>query len=353
VENEHRTKSPASASIRVARIATLAVFALSLAMSAFAQDAPSHYLSLDAPHPQNKSYVGTYPEAINRHGWIAGIVDYGGTMHGFLRRRNGTFIAVDVPGASQTTVWAINAYDEAVGDFLAPGCNSCGFLRDASGSITQLAIPGASTGALGINGSEVVVGTAKDTVGYHGFLWSAQNGFTVFDVPGTKPGGTLPVAINGTGTVIGYYFAAKGYPQGFVRSRGGRFTKFGAMAGGPITVPTAINATGQITGWTTDATGDTLGFLRDTDGTITTFSVSGMQATETTAINDSGVIVGFDFTDGNHPASFERDQTGNLNPLTIPFTNTYTRANGINLNGNVTGFYVDPAGVSHGWVKVP
>jgi len=93
--------------------------------------------------------------------------------------------------------------------------------------------------------------------------------------------------------------------------------------------------------------------IRDTDGTITTFVVSGVQATETTAINDSGVIVGFDFTDGNHPASFERDQAGNLTALDVPFTNTYTRASGINLIGNVTGFYLDSAGVSHGWVKVP
>ena len=329
------------------------ILILGLALSALAQDTSGQYLSFDAPHPKNKSYAGTYPKAINRHGWIAGTVVYNAAMHGFLRPRNGTFIAVDVPGASQTSIFAINAYGEAVGEFLAPGCSACGFLRDASGNYTQLAVPGASTDALGINGSEVVVGTAKDVVGYHGFLWSAQNGYTVFDVPGTTPGGTLPVAINGTGTVIGYYFAAKGYPQGFVRSRGGRFTKFGAMAGGPITVPTAINASGQITGWTTDATGNTLGFLRDTDGTITTFSVPGMTATETTGINDSGIIVGFAFTDGNHPESLERDQFGNITVLDIPFSTTSSEANGINLTGNVTGFYGDAAGVGHGWVKVP
>lgn len=330
-----------------------AALILTLGTSALAQDAPSQYLSFDAPHPKNKSYAGTYPKAINRHGWIAGTVVYNAAMHGFLRRRNGTFIPVDVPGASQTSIFAINAYGEAAGQFLAPGCSACGFVREASGNYTQLAVQGASTGALGINGSGVVVGTAKDVVGYHGFLWSAQNGYTVFDVPGTKLGGTLPVAINGTGTVIGYYFAAKGYPQGFVRSRAGRFTKFGAMAGGPVTVPTAINASGQITGWTTDATGNTLGFLRDVDGTITTFSVPGMTATETTGINDSGVIVGFDFTDGNHPESFERDQFANITILEIPFSNTGTESDGINVTDNVAGFYVDPAGVSHGWVKVP
>lgn len=344
-------KSSAPALVRAAMLA--AVLILTLGASALAQDAPSQYLSFDAPHPKNKSYEGTGVAAINRHGWIAGTLIYAGGMHGYLRRRNGTFIAVNVPGASQTSVWAINAYNEAVGDFLAPACSSCGFLRDAAGDYTQIAVPGAnSTQALGINGTEVVVGTEHDTTGYHGFLWDAHNGFTLFEVPGTKPGSTLAGAINGTGTVIGYYFDKKSIAHGFVRSRAGRFTKFDAVAG-QNTAPTVISSSGQITGYATDSTGNIVGFLRDTDGAITTFSVSGVAATEATAINDSGVIVGFDFTDGNHPASFERDQAGNLNTLTIPFTNTYTRANGINVLGNVTGFYVDPAGISHGWVKVP
>jgi hypothetical protein len=65
------------------------------------------------------------------------------------------------------------------------------------------------------------------------------------------------------------------------------------------------------------------------------------------------VIVGFDFTDGNHPSSIERDQAGNIITLAIPFTNTYNRANGINLMGNVTGMYIDSAAEAHGWVKVP
>jgi hypothetical protein len=183
------------------------------------------------PTPKDKPYALTFAAAINRPGWIAGTVIYNGKMHGFLRRRNGTFIAVDVPGASQTSVFAINAYDEAVGEFDAPGYG-CGLLRAAAGSYTQLAVPGAdTTQALGINGTAVLVGTEHDSVGYHGFLWGTQNGFAVFEVPGTKPGNTLAGAINGTGTVTGYYFDSKFNAHGFVRSRGGRFTRFDAVAG--------------------------------------------------------------------------------------------------------------------------
>jgi hypothetical protein len=149
------------------------------------------------PTPKDKPYARTFAAAINRPGWIAGTVIYHGKMHGFLRRRNGTFIAVDVPGASQTSVFAINAYDEVD----APGCG-CGPLRAAAGNYTQLAVPGAdTTQALGINGTAVVVGTEHDSVSYHGFLWGTQNGSLCLRCP--EP--SRAIRLRGPSTGLGSY----------------------------------------------------------------------------------------------------------------------------------------------------
>ncbi len=328
-----------------------AILVLTIGNAALAQEAPSsQYLSFDAPHPTNKSYAGTNSAAINRQGRIAGTVIYGGAMHGFVRRQNGTFLAVNVPGASQTSVSAINAYNEVVGDFFAPG-GPFGFFRDSAGTYTQLAVPNATTQALDVNGSAVVVGTTHDASGFHGFLWSLPSGFTVFEVPGTKPGNTVALAINGTGTVTGYYFDSKLNNHGFIRSRGGRFIKFDATVGG--TEPTSINSSGQITGWGHDAQGNLVGFVRDLDGTIHLISVSGVSSNASTGINDSGVVVGFDFSDANHPSSFQRNPDGGITELPVPFANTANRANGINVFGAITGYYIDSSGTTHGWVKTP
>lgn len=87
------------------------------------------------------------------------------------------------------------------------------------------------------------------------------------------PGGinTQPVAINSSGTVVGYYEESKQgfiFP-GFIRDASGNFTSlYVPVARTTQTEPAWINDAGQITGWYGD--GDTVhGFLRDANGRYT------------------------------------------------------------------------------------
>jgi hypothetical protein len=354
VQNQESKKPAVSASIRIAMLALLAAI-LTLGTSALAQQLPpTGYLSFDAPNSGTGSNQGTYPNAINRYGWIGGTVVYStGASHGFLRKPNGAFIAVNPPGSLQSFVDAINDSDEAVGQFYGTSA-TYGFLRDAAGNYTQLAVAGAdTTTATGINGTGTIAGYEHDATGYHGFLWNASHGFTVFDVPGSQPGTTIVTAINGAGTVTGFYTGSSYYSHDFVRSWNGHFITFEPVSGGNHTASVAINANSQTTGWGDDGQGGTYGFLRDVAGADTIFGASGAQGSAASGINDSGVIAGYEFSDGGGDAPFERDESGNIIMITLPFSNTASVSTGINQSGKIIGYYTDSAGANHGWVGTP
>ncbi len=332
-----------------------AVLAVVFLASAQAQEpVPTHFVAFNAPNAGTGASQGTFPSAINKNGWIAGTVVYRtGVSHGFLRQVSGAYVAVNAPTATQTFVSAINASNEAVGFLNAP-TSIKGFLRNAAGKYTLLAVTGADmTVATGINASETIVGYEHDANGFHGFLWTAKGGFTVFDVPGSSAGTTFPLAINNAGTVTGSFTDGNSFGRDFVRNSAGKFTTFEPIVGGTDTQATAINTSGQITGWGNDSSGNTDGFLRSATGGITKFFPAGAPGTQPTAINDGGSIVGYTFVTGCCDSAFERDSSGTDSYITIPFTNSGSRAFGINLSGEVMGSYVDAAGAFHGWFGTP
>src|ERR1035441_7375735 len=140
------TPLPQFASPWLAMLASI----LTLGANAFAQTLPpSQYISFDAPNAGTGQYQGTGPSSINRQGWIGSTVVYStGASHGFLRKPNGAFIAVNPPNSSQSFVAAINDSNEATGHFYGPSA-TYGFLRDAAGNYTQLAVAGSNTNKIG------------------------------------------------------------------------------------------------------------------------------------------------------------------------------------------------------------
>ena len=77
------------------------------------------------------------------------------------------------------------------------------------------------------------------------------------------------------------------------------------------TVPLAINSTGTITGWYSTGSSKYHGFLRDNLGNITVIDAPGAaNVTLPYAINDSGSIVGQYVDDATAQHSFLRDSAG-------------------------------------------
>jgi len=126
-----------------------------------------------------------------------------------------------LPGASLTAA-AINDEGDVAGFYTNAAGTTDGFLKTHRGQFIDLAVPGASsTMALGVNGSDEVVGTY--TVGsgssavMHGFTWTPQHGFSTVDDP-HGAGTTTINGVNDRGQLVGFYVDSNGNTDGFLAS---------------------------------------------------------------------------------------------------------------------------------------
>jgi probable HAF family extracellular repeat protein len=115
-----------------------------------------------------------------------------------------SFTTIDAPDSlfrEAFNATGINASGQIVGNNW-DGITGHGFLLD-QGSYTALDVPGASdTRAFGINASGQIVGAYTDASGDHGFLLDNGN-YTTIDVPGAT--GTYATGLNASGQIVGWY----------------------------------------------------------------------------------------------------------------------------------------------------
>ena len=136
----------------------------------------------------------------------------GGRGHGFLLN-GGSFTTLDVPGATATAAFGINAAGQIVGQYADAGGRFHGFLL-SGGSFTTLDAPGATlTLALGINDAGQIVGEYEASGRIHGFLLNGGT-FTTIDPPGSTF--TDALGINNAGQIVGLYSDAGGRTHGFL-----------------------------------------------------------------------------------------------------------------------------------------
>ena len=99
-----------------------------------------------------------------------GIVGVLGHQSSFLRRADGTFVAISVPGTSETQVFGINNAGQMTGLYISNDV-AHGFVSDSSGSFTTIDVPGAeSTQAFGVNDFGQIVGLAVIDGRNHAFI---------------------------------------------------------------------------------------------------------------------------------------------------------------------------------------
>ena len=280
---------------------------------------------------------------------------------GVAQEVTGTFVPVEVPGASFTAARAITADRRIVGFFGEASGRQRGFLlADGTFTTIDVPVPGArSTNPFGINARGDVVGSWVDSGGVqHGFLWPAHGPFTVIDGPASTDDGptirTLAKGINAAGDVTGYYDTAL-KRHGFLLSRHGVFSPIdldGTQGPPPNgTFAQWINARGDIAG--SFFNGSVHGFLMSHE-TVTQLDVPFPGAINTNApgLNDRGDVVGFyTHTETRRVLAFRRDRHGNYESFEAP-TETPASATiptGINTPGDIVGQYTH-AGVTRGFV---
>ncbi len=151
--------------------------------------------------------------------------DANGNNHGYEYNigssRFSTVTDPSLPGASLTAA-AINDEGDVAGIYTNAADTTDGFLKTHHGHFIDLAVPGAaSTMALGVNGSDEVVGTytvgSGSSAQMHGFTWTPQHGFSSVDDPHGM-GTTTINGVNDHGQLVGFYVDANGNTDGFLAS---------------------------------------------------------------------------------------------------------------------------------------
>jgi probable HAF family extracellular repeat protein len=248
-----------------------------------------------------------------------------------------TFVTFEVPGTSQATVpRGINNTGQIVGYFFT-GTTPHGFRRNPDGSFITLNVPGASTTQPeGINDSGQIVGSYEDIEGgLHAFIWSPgtsenPNGsFRTIDITGSLF--TVATGINNAGQVIGQYGDSSGVISPFIRAPDGTFIRLPPTVG----QPTGINNKGQVVGYVLVTAGDRRVSVWDSF-TNTSTRLFDLDSAIPGGINDAGQIV---VTAGSSTGSsaFRRDPDGTIIEIRPPTATANSGGQGINNRADIVG----------------
>jgi probable HAF family extracellular repeat protein len=266
----------------------------------------------------NHAGYGTKPVAINAADQIVGDYwDVNGVSHGFLYS-GGQFTNLAGPNSPpSSSATSINSSNQVVGTYTTSLGENHGFMYQ-NGSYTTIDDPLASF----ING-EVFAGT--------GGIPSSSIGY-----------GTVLLGNNDAGEILGCYFDSTDTLQGFLDINGTYFTLTDPSAGtgnGEGTLPVAMNNNGDVVGEYTNSAGS-VSFLY-TNGTYFDIRYPGSVSTTVTGINDSGQIVGSYVDSRGVTHGFVVTNGGY-------FDVGSASAAAINASGVIVGTYQDSNGVSHG-----
>ncbi|WP_414663355.1 hypothetical protein [Horticoccus sp. 23ND18S-11] len=228
-------------------------------------------------------------------------------------------------GGSTTQANAINAAGTVVGFDATSFQTARAFIYSGSTLTALPALNNARNEALGINASGVVVGTNTTfpNADFRGFI-VANGSLTDLGV------NTTAVGINDAGTVVGNQF-----PRAFIRSAAGVVTPIGP-ATGSTTIATAINASGVVVGYAEGANRRAFSY---TNGTLTDLgALPGGSNSYAFAINAAGVVVGQSNESTNRQLHAVIFTGGNVIDIDPNGAGTFgSSATGINSAGVIVG----------------
>jgi len=229
------------------------------AVHGFVRDRRGHVVSFDVPGGAN-----TVPQGIDDRGRIAGIyLDRDLVQTGFVRDRGGKVTTIHLSPIG-TKARDVNDRGQVVGIYADPADNDLGYdvrsyRRDRDGRVTTVDVPGAGeTSPYAIDDRGRIVGSYTDAGvttggdgGYpagtlHGYVQD-RRGVTTLDVPGAVA--TVALDVNDRGQVVGGYIDAAGRQHGFRYDRGHYTTIDAPRPLDPVArgnIATGINDRGDI-----------------------------------------------------------------------------------------------------------
>jgi hypothetical protein len=287
------------------------------------------FTNFDGPMAGTNANAGTNMNGISNDGTAVGFdIDNAGNLHNFTVKplKSPSVKVLNINGAMNAMALGVNKDGVVVG---TDGNNNAFFL--ANGVVKTFIPPGGTSAtAFGINDHNVIVG--QDVVGNQtpGFIRVNNHTFIRIDAP-SGPNVVNAQSINSKGLVVGFYEGTDGQVHGFMANQNA--AKHGTLTGTAIADPTIPVVAGE-------------------PGATFVFS-------QILGINDQGIAVGYygDSTTSQHGFIYNT-KTGHYTFLDDPaeaFHNgvEVTQITGINNQNEITGFYSDANGVSHGFVGTP
>ena len=239
--------------------------------------------------------VATQAWGINARGDIVGsYVDASGRSHGYLRR-DGEFTTIDFSAIANTEARGISPDGEIVGIYWLPGepaVNLHGFMRAKNGAFVAVPDPPhISTVAQRILPDGTILGCRHDAdqmSTMRGIVVSKDGSIAELDVFGSMENGGTPDHRR----VVGLYYPnmAVANPDGFLIDNG-EFRQL-HVSGSAATQAWDINPAGEIVGFYRTPANVFHGFVLREDDQYITFDFPGATATRLRAINPRGDIVG-------------------------------------------------------------
>lgn len=266
--------------------------------------------------------------------------------------RAGQYIieVIDVPGADFTVLMGLSDNGNLAGTYRLPGETADRGFRRRNGTLEPVLAAGQPFGqALDINDDARSVGTCPQAFcpanGYQWYLGGTQSQ-PLFGASNWRPEG-LSERIETTG-----YLTMNGVPSGFVWDTQG--LRLVNVPGALTTNVRNINASGTMVGSFTTGSGGPVAwgsFLSDGQQ-FTTLNYPGMAETIATGINDAATVVGFASDNVGAWVGWVRQPDGAYSEFTIPGARVVTPED-INNRGQIAGYFLDSAGVSHGFLATP
>jgi uncharacterized membrane protein len=249
--------------------------------------------------------------------------------------------SIDVPGATATRAFGINAVGEIVGSY-TDATGTYGYLL-SDGEFTRIAVPGAvQTEAWGINPQGDIIGRYRLAGDPRTFGFLLSDGvFTDISVPGRVH--TLPIKISPSGEIVGcihdvnFLRDMRGYVQ-----RGSSVSLFELL---PSTMHNGVApGGGTIAGISFDSATQVHAYVLER-GAYTQFDFPGSTFTQAWDVNSTGTVVGYFNPVASHGFSLDG---GVLTQIDVPGA-SWTRIFGINPQGEMVGSYADTSNTVHGF----
>lgn len=270
-----------------------------LASHAFLRTSAGKIVIVDPPKTKLLAQATGIDAAGNVLGWHFYTMGGFYRAHGFRRSAQGKFTIIGTNDPGDTYISATTTLGAYSGYYCYQReCTS--YLSTPDDRHTYFAAPGGAWAVVAnMNVANTVIGsyTTTDSAGtltYHGFIRTADGGFTTLDLgdPTAAEPYTAASGINSLGVVVGDDADAAGRHHGYLRTRAGAVTRFD-VPGAFDTFPRKINDLGVVVGfYTASQLGAVQGFLRRKDGSISTFAVPGSQQSFPSDINARGDVIG-------------------------------------------------------------